>query len=170
MIEQDPTNLAGMSAAAAKEYILGFITTLKLTEKEIHSLEGEAARWKGRLDLARTAEEPRPSASAAGSRGAGDLLAEAEREAERINTRLAALREEERSLKSQIDAMRRQLPGLSARERSIDPDLLEQEMLMALGQTGEEAATERSFRELEKNAAADVALEELKAKMKGETP
>jgi len=121
-MEQD-SNLAGMNAAAAKEYILGFITTLKLTEKEIRSLEEEAAKWKGRVDLAR-------------SRGKDALLAEAGKEEERINTKLAGLKEEERELRERIAVMRRQLPGLAARERSIDTDILEQELLMALGRTG----------------------------------
>ena len=64
--------------------------------------------------------------------------------------------------------MRRQIPLLAARERSIDPDLLEQELLMAAGRLPgdeEKAQTEGRFRELEKNIAADTALEELKEKM-----
>lgn len=145
-------NLSGMSAAAAKEYIYGFITTLKLTEKEIRSLEEEAAKWKNRAELAI-------------SRGINDLRIEAEKEAEKANSKLAALREEERSLKEQISAMRRQLPGLAARERTIDADLLEQELLMALGSTEEEAKTERAFGKLEKENAVEAALEAIKAKM-----
>ena len=151
---QDSTNLSGMSSAAAKEYISSFIATLKLTEKEIRSLEEEAAKWKGRVDLAR-------------SRQSLDLLAEAEKEAERINAKLAGLREEERTLNEQIDSMQRRLPGAAARERSIDGDILEQELLMALGQSGEEVKTEKAFSELEKEHAADAALEALKAKMNG---
>jgi len=146
--------LAGMSAAAAKEYIFGFVATLKLTEKEILALEEDAAKWKGRVDMAR-------------SRGIADLLAGAEKEEERINTRLGTLREEARELKDSIDSMRRQLPGVAARERNIDPDILEQELLMALGRTGEEAETDRAFSRLEKEDAAEAALEALKAKMKG---
>jgi phage shock protein A len=154
-MENDSIKLDGMSAAAAKEYILGLITTLKLTEKEIHSLEEEAAKWKGRAGLAR-------------SSGKDDLASEAEREAERAEKKLAGLLEEQRTLEDQIVAIRRQLPGLAARERSIDADLLEQELLMALGKTGEEAETERAFRQLEKETSADSALEALKEKIKGE--
>ena len=154
--KQDLTNLAGMSAAAAKEYILGFITTLKLTEKEILSLEGEAAKWKDRAALAR-------------SRRAEDLLAAAEKEAKRTNAKLAGLREDERVLKDQIETMRRQLPGLAARERSVDPDLLEQELLCALGKTEEEVKTERAFQKLEKENSGNEALEKLKAKMRADT-
>ena len=120
-----------MNALEAKDQILALITTLKLSQKDIRSLEDEAAKWKGRVELAL-------------SKGEALLLSEAEKEAERVNARLAALREEENSLKAEIDAMRRQLSGIAARERSIDPDLLEQELLMAAG------------------------IEELKSKMKGE--
>jgi hypothetical protein len=61
--------------------------------------------------------------------------------------------------------MRGQLAGLAARERSIDPDLLEQELLIARGGTpGETPAPnlERRFAAAE----ADAALEALKAKLK----
>ncbi len=153
---KDLTNLAGMSAAGAKEYIFGFIATLKLTEKEISALEDTAANWKSRADMAR-------------SRGMNDLAGEAEREAEKTNVRIAALREEARSLKENIAVMRHQIPGLAARERSVDPDLLEQELLMAAGYMPgdeEKARSEREFADMEKEAAADTALEELKAKMK----
>jgi phage shock protein A len=156
-ININPESLKGMSAADAKNYILGFIETLKLTEKEIRSLEDEAVKWGSRVELAR-------------SRGMDELRGEAEKEAEKIRGRLDALREEERSLKDSISAMRRQLPGLAARERSVDPDLLEQELLMALGRTEEEAATEKAFENLEKESSADAALEALKEKMKGENP
>ena len=134
------------------EEILALIATLKLTEKEILALEEDAAKWKDRAELAR-------------SRGREELLAEAEKEAERISAKLAELRGEGLSLKNQIDTMRRQLPGLAARVRSIDPDLLEQELLAALGLTGEEAETERAFRKLEKEDSANAALEALKAKL-----
>jgi len=147
-------NLTGMQTAEAREYISAFIATVKLTEKDIQSLENEAEKWKNRMELAR-------------SKGMEELAAEAEKEAEKINTKLAGLREEECILRERVTAMRRQLPGLAARERSIDVDLLEQELLMALGRTGEETETERTFKTLEKESAADAALEVLKSKMNG---
>ena len=156
-MEQNSADLAGLSANDAKEYIAGFITTLKLTEQEIRSLEEEAVKWKNRVELARSrsAEDPK----------AVDLLAEAMKKTEELDAKLNGLRDEAQTLRSQIETMRRQLPSLAARQRSIDPDLLEQELLMALGRTGEEAGTEREFRKLEKNDAADSALEALKKKM-----
>jgi len=154
---QEAANLAGMSAAEAKEYILASITTLKLTQKDIVSLEDIAARWKRRIELARF-------------QGKDELLAEAESEAEKVNDKLTRLRQEEQSLTESIAAMQRQLPGLGARERSVDPDLLEQELLMALGRTGEDAGTESAFKKLENDSSADAALEELKTKLRGDTP
>ena len=145
-------NVNGMSVNELKEEILALITTLKLTEKEILSLEGEEAKWKGRVELAR-------------ERGSAELLGEAQAEMEKVSARLALLREESRSFKENIETLRRQLPFAAASERSIDPDVLEQELLMTLGKTEEEIKTEKAFRELEKENAADSALEALKAKM-----
>jgi len=142
-----------MSADGAKEELLVLVTTLKLTEKEILSLEDEAAKWKSRIDLARASSRD-------------DLLVEAEKEAERINAKLAGLREEGRALREDITSLQRQLPGLAARERSVDPDLLEQELLMALGRTEEETETERAFRKLEQENSVDTALQTIKNKMK----
>jgi phage shock protein A len=140
-----------------KESILEFLTALKLTQKEIRSLEDEAAKWKGRVELALTG-------------GKNELATDAEKELQKINMKLSGLQEEERSLKEEIDSSRRQLPVLAARERSIDTDLLEQELLMALGRDGKETETDRAFKKLEKECAADAALEALKCRMKRDTP
>ena len=151
-MEENSTKLSGMNAIETKEYIFGYIATLKLTEKEIIALEEEAGKWKDRIELAR-------------SRGRNDLLVEAEKEVERVNAKLTMLCEEAAALRSSIDTMRRQLPGIAARTRSIDVDLLEQELLMALGRSEEEAETERAFAKLEKEEAVDAALEALKARL-----
>jgi len=145
-----------MNIQEAKEEIFALITTLKLTEKEIITLEEEVLKWEKRIELAL-------------SGGKDELALEAEKEAQRIKVKLAELWEEKHSYRNSIDALRRQLPGLAARERSIDPDVLEQELLMALGHTEEEAETERVFRKLEEESTAEIALNELKAKMRGDS-
>jgi phage shock protein A len=154
---QNPADLSGMSPAAAKEYILGFAGTLKLTEKQAQDIDAELDKWKSRVELAR-------------SRGRLDLAAEAEKELALLKDKQGQLRMEIGELQSQIGEMRRQLPLLAARERSVDPDLLEQELLMAAGHLpGEEekAANERLFSSMEKEASAGAALSQLKAKMEG---
>jgi chromosome segregation ATPase len=119
-MEQNWQDLRGMSAEDAKEYLFRHISVLKLTEKKYRELDGEIAKWDSRAALA-------------ASRASPDLAREAEAEALRHREKQAGLGAEIAELKAQIEGIRRQLPGLAARERSIDPDLLEQELLITLG-------------------------------------
>lgn len=156
-MEQRPEDLSGMNIQDAKAYIAAHLASLKLTEKKRTELEADLAKWTSRVELAR-------------SKGAEDLAREAEGAAERIRSDLARLQAEEAELRSQIEVMQRQLPTLRARERSVDPDLLEQELLMATGRLpGEEAAaeTDRSLAKLEKESKAEAELAALKAKLAG---
>jgi phage shock protein A len=158
--EQRPEDLRGMDRAAARDYMLNYLTTLKLTEKRLEGLDRELAAWRGRAELAR-------------SRGEAALAAAAEQEAARIEADRAVTGGEAAELRRQIAVMGRQLPGIAARERSIDPDLLEQELLIALGRNpGDEipfgketpSGVEAEFERLN----AEDALDALKAKMRQE--
>jgi phage shock protein A len=154
-METSIDNLNGLDSAAAKEYIFGIISTLKLTEKEIQKLGEEKSLWEGRAKLA---EE----------KGMEDLSQEALKEGMRIKNRRAELETEAAELKADIEKLKGQLRLLPAKERSIDPDLMEQELLILSGRMpGEEkeAERDRAFEQLEKEASADAALDELKAKM-----
>jgi phage shock protein A len=154
--EKKPDDLTGMGPAAAKDYILQFITTLKLTEKQLEELKTEERKWEGRVALAEEKNE-------------AGLRVEAQNALEKINAKHLTLEGEASELKTQIENMRRQIPLLASRQRSIDPDLLEQELLIALGRMpGDEeiAAADREFAKLEKEKSAQDALEALKAKMK----
>jgi phage shock protein A len=154
-MEQRTDDLTGMGVPDAREYILAHSTTLKLNERKLSDLEQEGEKWRNRVALAR-------------SKGEEALAQEAEKEAARISAQEESLRTETEQQKAQIKRMVRQLPGLAARERTIDPDLLEQELLMAAGLSpGDEdkLAQNRQFAALEKEAAADVALAALKAKL-----
>ena len=147
--------LDGMDAAAAKEYILGHLSTLKLTEKELEGLKEEEAMWERRRVLAQ-------------DHGRDDLVRAAEEESEKSRSRRAALESEADELRLKISNLKQQLNVLPARERSIDPDLLEQELLILAGRMpGDEkkAQQDRAFEKLEKESSADAALEALKAKM-----
>ena len=144
-----------MDISSAKEYIFGLISTLKLTEKKIQDIGADLDKWNSRVELAR-------------SGGHTDLALEAEKEVDLLKNKLRQLTRESSELKVQIEEMRQQLPLLAARERSIDPDLLEQELLITAGYLpGEEEKirTKRLFEKMEKDAAADAALSELKEKM-----
>jgi phage shock protein A len=151
-MEQSPENLSGMSAGEAKEYIFHYLTTLRLSEKKHGELHGEHEKWLDRVRLAR-------------DRGKEDLALAAQGEADKLRPELDALAAEITDLKARIRRMREHLPGLAARERSIDPDLLEQELLIALGADltdGGKADLDHRF----EAAEADAALEALKAKLK----
>jgi len=151
----DDLNLLGMNPADAKNYIFGFVSTLKLTEKQIQNLDEEIAKWQSRVDLAV-------------SKGNSELALNAEKEKNNLQEKQAALKAEADQLTAQIEELKRQLPLLASRERSIDPDLLEQELLIAAGHMpGDEdkVRTERQFKEMEKEQKASDALEALKAKM-----
>jgi predicted RNase H-like nuclease (RuvC/YqgF family) len=152
-MEQRIDDLRGMNPADAKEYVFRFIAALKLTEKSRAEFEAEQEKWQKREELAR-------------NKGAEDLAVEARRETERIQGKIDSLAAEEAELKAQIETMRKQLPALAARERSIDPDLLEQELNIVLGK--DLAAGDPSAPTLDRrfeSVNADAALEALKAKM-----
>ena len=155
-----PPFVSGMDLASAKEYLFGLISTLKLTEKGIQDIDIELSKWKSRVELAKSREQP-------------DLALEAEKEVELLKNKWQRLITESDDLKFQIEETRRQLPQLedcerSASIRSIDPDLLEQELLITAGYLpGEEenVRKNRLFDKMEKDAAAEAALSELKAKL-----
>jgi seryl-tRNA synthetase len=136
----DDFNLNGMSVSAAREFIFAHITTAKLNEKKSAELEAEHDKWQKRVGLARSSgDEP--------------LASEAEKAAAEISAKIETLKSENAELKTNVERMIRQLPGLAARERSIDPDLLVQELLIAAGfNPGDEdkLVMERKFSELEK--------------------
>ena len=143
-----------MDAAGAKEYIYHYSITLKLTKKKLEETEGELAKWKDRVELSR-------------SRGEETLSREAEKEVRKFEAERDTLTAEIEDLTQGIAGLRRQLPGLAARERSIDPDLLEQELVLALGNTpGETGEGAHKTAEAWEKIRADAALEALKAKMR----
>jgi hypothetical protein len=153
-METKADDLSGMSAAAAKEYIFHHAAALKLTEKARDGLLADLDKWEKRVELAR-------------SRGAPDLAAEAEMEAGRVRARAEGLLAEIADLRAGIEKMRKGLPALAARERGVDPDLLEQELLIMLGKNpGDEIPAgnaDGDFKALE----AAATLEVLKAGMGG---
>jgi phage shock protein A len=157
-MEQSPDNIRGMPVKQAKEYILSFIATQKLNEKKLLVLKNEQEKWENRIQLAQNS-------------GADNLTAQATAACQDIENQIRSLEAENAALKAQIKSMVGQLPGLAARERSIDPDLLEQELLLAAGFTpGKPLSEEQNFAALEQEQAVESALLELKQKMQMASP
>lgn len=150
-------DLSGMSAAAAKEYLFHHIAALKLTEKSRDELLADLDKWEKRAELAH-------------NRNAPELAAEAEKEAGRIRAKAETLAAEIAELRTKIETIRRDIPALAARERAVDPDLLEQELLITLGKNpGDEIPDKGADRDF-KAVEADAALEALKAKIPAQNP
>ena len=148
-------SIDGLDSASAKEYVMGLLSALKLTEKEINNLRAEKAKWDRRVSLAQ-------------EHGKDDLCREALNERDRINVRITNLEAEAAELKASVKKTQSQLHLLPAKERSVDPDLLEQELLILSGRMPgdeKEAEQDRTFAKLEKESAADAALEALKTRM-----
>jgi hypothetical protein len=115
------TNLDGMRPNDAKEYILAHMTDLIRMRKEIEGLEAEIRKWETRVALA-------------AGKGLEDLRSGAELQAGEFKRKLESLRSEETELSNSIRRMREQLPGLAAKVRSVDTDLLLAELQVTLDQ------------------------------------
>jgi phage shock protein A len=157
MIPAEDSDLSGLDQDAAKEYILAHIIQIKLNEKETAAMEAEAATWQERAALA-------------AGKGESGLAGEAETRAAALRDKAAAIRGETRTLQAVTERMLRRFPALNAGKRSVDPDLLLQELLIAAGRDpGSEAelALEQRLTRLSDDAAAEEALAALKKKAAG---
>ena len=147
-------DIGGLNAQAAKEYLHGLLSTLKLTERQLQDINSEMTKWSSRIRLA-------------AEKGEAKLAEDAEKELKALEAKWQRLALEADELKGQVEEARKQLPLLAARERSIDPDLLAQELLLACGRLPgdeEKQCVELRLREIEKEAAAEAELSQLKAR------
>ena len=161
MIPAEDGDLSGLDENAAKEYVFAHLTQIKLNEKESAGLEAKAARWQERAALA-------------GARGENGLAGEAEARAAALRDKAAAIRGETEALRAVTERMLHSFPNRAAPaagKRSVDTDLLLQELLMAAGRdpgSEDDFALERRFAGLCNDAAAEEALAALKKKAAGE--
>jgi len=157
----DDTDLSGLDLAGAKEYIFAFVVEVKRMEKEIAAAAADLGLWKGRIGLAE-------------GKGMAELAAAARAKAEEIASKIAAIEAERADLKAKVARMRERLPGIAARERSVDPDRLLAELQLMTGELlgsadastpdGARAETDRAFAALESETKAALDLEALKKK------
>lgn len=155
--------IARLDLQGARELLFACTTDLKRHEKDSAALEAERATWVSRVSLAE-------------SRGLADLVAGAKARVGEIEARMADIESSATEIRADIARIRDALPGIRAKERSIDPDRLLAELQMMTGEAlGGGAPLDREFEALEKaqpgagtsngTAAPDDPLTALKKKM-----
>ena len=97
----DDTDLGGLDPAAAREYVHGFVTTLRLTAKRRQQLETERKTWEDRVRRA----------AAAGDDRLRDAARDRLRRVQEDCGRVAA---EETELRAQVEVLQRQLRRIQA--------------------------------------------------------
>ncbi|MDR1127007.1 MAG: chromosome partitioning protein [Treponema sp.] len=144
-----------INTSDTKAYIAGVLTTLKLTEKQREELASALAMWESRIGLARASNKEA-------------LALAAQQEADTLRAKIAGLDAEIASLKAEVDEAKRGLLTVASQKRSIDMDILQQELLIAAGRLpGDEdqVVIEQDLSDLASKASASEALAQLKAKM-----
>ncbi|MDR0785267.1 MAG: chromosome partitioning protein [Treponema sp.] len=144
-----------MNASETKAYIADVLTSLKLTEKQREELASTAAIWESRVGLSR-------------SKGDHALATAAQQEADVLKAKIAGLDAEIAVLRSEISSAKQGLTAVASRERSVDPDILQQELLIAAGRLpGDEdkVVMEQNLNDTANRESASAALAQLKAKM-----
>lgn len=145
----DDTDLSGMDAQSAKEYVLAFITSLKQLEKQIEDNKKDLTLWQERIKLTEQRNET-------------ELLAKAQQRVSEIETKLASLELEREELRNKViilkENLKKQLPLFS---RSVDTDNLLAHLEMIVGEPDK---TEQAFKKQE----AEAELEKLKKKLQEE--
>ena len=96
---QSETDLTGLDPAAAREYVLGYITALRITAKKRQRLEVSLKTWEERIKQATDA-------------GNDTLRAAARNEMQRIQDGLGRVASEESELTAQVAVMKRHLKSM----------------------------------------------------------
>ena len=138
---RDETDLTGMDLAAAKEYVLSYITTLKQTQRELIILSGELDLWQKRVEFAK-------------ERGRADLKSAAEMKEQEIAEKYARLEMEEKDLAGKVQTLMANLKKLKAGfTPTVDAEQLAAELDMITGgpdKVAEAIKEEETLAELEK--------------------
>lgn len=150
----DDTDLSGLDPAAAREYVHGFVTTLRLTVKRRQQLEAERKTWEERVRRA----------AAAGDDRLRDAARERLRRVQEDCGRVAA---EETELGAQVEVLQRQLRRLRA---TGGPATVDTEQLLAQLQemVGDHDTLKEDLDRLSAEQRAAAELESLKRRMRPE--
>ena len=149
----DDTDLSGLDPAAARDYVHGFLTTLRLTVKRRQQLEAERRTWEERVQRAVAAGD--------------DRLRDAARDRlSRVQGDFGRVAAEEAELSAQVEVLQRQL----RRIRSTAATTVDTEQLLAQLQemVGEHDGLQADLDRLSAEQRAATELESLKRRMRPE--
>ena len=145
----DDTDLSGMTPEAARQYVLGFVKSLKETQRQRQKLAEELDLWNKRIELAEKEDRP-------------ELAQQAGRRVEIIREDVARLGQEEEDLKGKVGVLKESLKGLpNGFQPTVDAEQLLAQLEMAIGERDE---TAEKFQEMKVQSK----LEELKRKIDDE--
>ena len=149
----DDTDLSGLHPAAARDYVHGFVTTLRLTVKRRQQLETERGTWEERVRRAAAAGDDRLREAAR------DRLRRAQEEVGRVAA-------EETELRAQVEVLQRQL----LRIRATATTTVDAEQLLAQLQemVGDHDPLKEDLDRLSAEQRAAAELESLKRRMRPE--
>lgn len=149
----DDTDLSGLDPASAREYVHGFVTTLRLTVKRRQQLEAERRTWEERVRRA----------AAAGDDRLRDAARDRLRRVQEDCGRVAA---EEAELRAQVEVLQRQL----LRVRATAATTVDAEQLLAQLQemVGDHDTLKEDLDRLSAEQRAAAELESLKRRMRPE--
>ena len=147
---ENETDLTGLDPGAAREYVLGYITALRLTARKRQRLEASLKTWEERIKTATEA-------------GDSKLRDAARNELQRIQDGLGRVASEESELTAQVEVMKRHLKSMQ-RGPVVNADA---EALLAQLQsiTGEPDKLKTDLDRLGAEQRADEELEALKRRM-----
>ena len=149
----DDSDLSGLDPAAAREYVHGFLTTLRLTVKRRRQLDTERRTWEGRVERAVAAGDAR-------------LRAAARAELSRVQSEFGRVAAEEAELGAQVEVMQR---GLRRIRTTVTGSVDTEQLLAQLQEmVGEHAGLQADLDRLSAEQRAASELESLKRRMRQE--
>jgi len=113
--------LSRLDYQGAMELLFAYTTDIKRHEKDMESLEKEIALWTSRVSLAE-------------GKGLADLAAAARAQLDQLKGKAAEIAASKAELARDAQRIKESLSGIKAKERSIDPDLLQAELSMMTGE------------------------------------
>lgn len=146
--------LSRLDYDGAMNLLFAYTTDIKRADKEIDALRKEIALWTSRVSLAE-------------GKGLTELAAGARAQLAQLDAKVADILASRAEMERDTGRIKEALPGIKAKERSIDPDLLQAELSMMTGEAldPEKAKLDRELDALSKTDGSADPLAALKRRM-----